>query len=67
MRHVIIRIGEHIGISSLTKKQGKPKNDSVVNHLLFCNHSASHDDFSILSCEKNVFTRTERKVVNNEK
>ena len=55
VRHVNIRIGEHIGISSLTKKQSKPKNNSVVNHLLFCNHSASHDHFSILPCEKKTF------------
>ena len=55
VRHMNIRIGEHIGISSLTKRQGKPKNSSVANHLLFCNHSAPHDDFSILTCENKKF------------
>ena len=50
------RIGEHIGISPLTKKQVKPKNSSVANHLLFCNHSSSYDNFSIL-------TRKNKKVL----
>ena len=40
VRHLNVRIGEHIGISRLTKKQVKPKNNSVAAHLLFCNHSA---------------------------
>ena len=47
MRHLDVRVGEHISISPLTRKQVKPKNSSVANHLLFCNHSASYDDFSI--------------------
>ena len=55
MRHLNVRTGEHIGISSLTRKQVKPKNSSVVDHLLHCNHSASHDDFSILTREKKKF------------
>ena len=49
MRHLNVRIGEYIGISPLTRKQVKPKNSSVANHLLICNHSASNDDFSILT------------------
>ena len=40
LRRLNVRIWEHIGTSTLTKKQGKPKNSSVANHLLFCNHSA---------------------------
>ena len=38
-------------MSTLTKKQGMPKNSSVADHLLFYNHSASYDDFSILMRE----------------
>ena len=68
VRHLNVRTGEHIGISSLTKTQVKPKNSSVANHLLFCNHSTSYDNFSILTREnKKVLTRTERKPVNNER
>ena len=33
--HFNVRIGEHIGISPLTKKQVKPKNSSVPDQLLF--------------------------------
>ena len=55
MRHLNVRIGDHIGISPLTIKQVKPKNSSVSDHLLFCNHSASYDDFSILTRENKKF------------
>ena len=51
MRHLNVRTGEHIGISPLTLKQVKPKNSSVADNLLLCNHSASYDDFSILTHE----------------
>ena len=50
VRHLNVRIGEHIGISPLIKKQVEPKS-SVANHLLFCNHPASSEGFSILTCE----------------
>ena len=55
MRHLHVRIGEHIGISPLIRKQVKPKNDSIADHLLLCNHSASYDDFSIITCESESF------------
>ena len=55
VRHLNVRIGEHIGILPLTEKQGKPKNSSVADHLLFCNHSTSYDDFSTLTSEKKSF------------
>ena len=47
---VIILVYHH-----LPKKQVRPKNSSIADHLLFCNHSTSYDDFSILMHEnKNV-------------
>ena len=55
MGHVNVRIGEHIGISPLTRKQVKAKNSSIADHLLLCNHSASYDDFSILTRESKKF------------
>ena len=55
IRHLNVRIGEHIGISPLTRKQVKPKNSSVADHLLLCNHSASYDDFSILTRDNSKF------------
>ena len=56
MRHLNVRIGEHIGIPPLTRKQVKPKNSSVADHLLLCNHSTSYDDFSILRRENKKFS-----------
>ena len=55
MRHLNIRIGEYIGISPFTRKQVKPKNSSVADHLLFSNHSAFYGDFSILTRENKKF------------
>ena len=55
MRHLNVRIGELIGISLLTRKQVKPKNSSLADHLLLCNHSASYNDFSILTRENEKF------------
>ena len=55
MRHLNVRIGERIGISPLTRKQVKPKNSSLADHLLFCNHSASYDNFSNLTRENKNF------------
>ena len=55
MRHLNVRIGEHIGTSLFTRKQVKPKNSSVVDHLLLCNHSASYDDFNILTHDNKRF------------
>ena len=56
--------GEHIGTSPLTKKQIKPKNSSVADHLLFCNHSASHDDFSIIMRESKFLLELKSTILN---
>ena len=38
---------------------------SVTDHLIFCNHSASYDDYSILTCDYySIFPWTEREPVN---
>ena len=55
VRHLNVRIGEHIGMSPITNKQSKPKNSSVANHLRFCNHLASYDNFGILKRENKKF------------
>ena len=55
VRHMNVRIGAHIGISPLTKKQVKPKNSFIDDHLLFCNQSSYHDNFSIQTSEKKSF------------
>ena len=50
IRHLNVRIGEHI-----TRKQVKTTNSSVADHLPLCNHSASYDDFSILTHDNSNF------------
>ena len=51
VRHPNVKIDEDIGTAPLSKKQVKPKNSSVGDHLLFFNHSTSYDGFSILNRE----------------
>ena len=49
-KNLKVRSGEHIGISSLTFKNGKPLAESAIpDHFLFLNHDPSLDDFTILS------------------
>ena len=55
LRHPNVRIGEHIGISPLTKKKVKPKGKVVSDHLLLCNHSAGFENFSVLTKENKKF------------
>ena len=55
VRYLNVRIDESIGISSLTKRQVKPKNSFVADHLLFCNYTTSYDNFSILTRENKTF------------
>ena len=53
VRHLALRSGEHIGISSLTNKRIQPRNDNAVcHHLLICNYSPTFEDFSVL-CHEN--------------
>ena len=53
VRHLALRSGEHIGLSSSTNKRAKPEKDSAVSHhLLNCNYSPSFQDFSVL-CREN--------------
>ena len=55
VRHLNVRIGEHIGISPLTRKKVKPKGSAVSNHLSLCNHSSSFESFSVLTKENEKF------------
>ena len=55
-RHFKVRSGGHIGISPLTFKKVKPSAESSIrDHLLFCNHDPSFDDFTILAHGANKF------------
>ena len=53
IRHLALRSGEHIDVSSSTNKRAQPKKDSAVSHhLLKCNYSPTFQDFSAL-CHEN--------------
>ena len=55
VRHLNVRIGKHIGISSLTKKKVKPKCSAVSDHLLLYNHSPSLQNVGVLRKIENLY------------
>ena len=55
VRRLNVRIGEHIGISPLTKKEVKLKGRAISDHLLLCKHSPSFESFSVLTNENKKF------------
>ena len=68
VRNLNLRIGEHIGISPLTKKKVKPKGSAISDHLLLCNNSPSFENFSVLTKgNKKIPIGMERKPPNNER
>ena len=55
-RNLKIRSGEHTGISPLTFKKVTPSAESSIHdHIVFCNHEPSFDDFTILAQRTNKF------------
>ena len=51
VRHLVVRCGEHIGISPLTNRRLQLRNDiAVCHHLSNCNYS-NDEDFNVL-CHK---------------
>ena len=55
-RHLSVRVGEHSGVSPLTGKKSKSKRSTAVkDHMLFCDHIVSIDDFKILPTSDSDF------------
>ena len=51
VRHLHIRVSEHLGVSPLTgSKSSNPTMSSILSHLDSTGHSASLNDFKIISC-----------------
>ena len=49
-RHLSIRVGEHSGVSTLTRKNSKAKTTTAIkDHMLFCDHAVSLEFFKILA------------------
>ena len=64
VRHLNVRIREHIRIGSLlAKKKVKPKGSAVSDHLLRCNHYPFFEKLNVLTKEN----KNERKPANNER
>ena len=61
MRHLNVRIKEHIRISPLTKKKVNPKCSAVSNHLLLCNHSCANQE------KQKICIRIERMSPNKDR
>ena len=54
--HLSVRVGEHSGVSPLTGKKLKSKKSTAVkDHMLFCDHIVSIDDFKILATSDSDF------------
>ena len=55
-RHFNVRVSELSGISPLNGKKSKArKTNAVKDHMLFCNHIVSFDDFKILTSSNSEF------------
>ena len=55
-RHLSVRVCEHSGVSTLTGKTSKSKKSTAVeNHMLFCGHIVSIDDFKIMATSDSDF------------
>ena len=55
-RHLNIRVGERSGVSPLTGKKSKAKKTTAIkDHMLFCDHVVSLEDFKILASSNSEF------------
>ena len=55
-RHLNVRVGEHLGVSSLTEKKSKAETTTAVkDYMLFCDHVVSLDHFKILATSNTKF------------
>ena len=55
-RNLNVRVGNHSGISPLTGKKSKARTTTAVkDHMLFCDHMLSLDDFKILTSSNSEF------------
>ena len=55
-RHLNIRVGEHSDVSPLIGKKSKTKKTTAIkDHMLFCDHVVSLEDFKILASSNSEF------------
>ena len=54
--HLSVRVGEHSSVSPLTGKKSKSKKSTAVkDHMLFCDHIVSINDFKVLATSDSDF------------
>ena len=59
-----IRVGEYSGILPLTGEKSKAKTTTdIKDHMLFCNHAVSLEDFKILACSNSEFHLKIKEIV----
>ena len=68
-QHLNVRVGEHLGISPLTGKKSKArKTTAVKDHMLFCDHIVSLDDFKNFDNQQFLLISRDKPQLNrNEK
>ena len=55
-QHVSVRVGKHLGVSSLIGKKSKSKKSTAVKyHMLFCGHNVSIGNFKTLATSESDF------------
>ena len=55
-RHLNISVGKHLGVSLLTGKKSKATTVTAIkNHMLFCDHIVSLEDFKIMASSNSEF------------
>ena len=60
-----VRVGEHSGVSPITGKKLKSKKSTAVkDHMLFCDHIASIDDFKILATSESLLITRDEPILN---
>ena len=62
-RHLNIRVGEHSGVSPLSGKKSKAKTTTAIkDHMLFCDHVVSLEDFKFWQVVIQNFTLRSKNV-----
>ena len=68
MPNLRVRVGDHSGFSTLTRKMLKSKTTTAVkDHMFFCDHMFSLEDFKIWQIIQNFFLRSKKVLKSHDK
>ena len=66
--HLKVRVGDHSGFSTLTRKMLKSKTTTAVkDHMFFCDHMFSLEAFKIWQIIQNFFLRSKKVLKSHDK